>query len=49
VLREALPWITRFHGQTIVIKYGGNAMVDDELKRRSPPTSRCCTSSACGR
>jgi acetylglutamate kinase len=33
VLREALPWITRFHGQTIVIKYGGNAMVDDELKR----------------
>jgi len=33
VLREALPWITQFHGQTIVIKYGGNAMVDDELKR----------------
>jgi acetylglutamate kinase len=33
VLREALPWITRFHGQIIVIKYGGNAMVDDELKR----------------
>jgi acetylglutamate kinase len=33
VLREALPWITRFHGQTIVIKYGGNAMVDGELKR----------------
>ena len=32
VLREALPWITRFHGQTVVIKYGGNAMVDDELK-----------------
>ncbi|HEX2027421.1 MAG TPA: acetylglutamate kinase [Nitriliruptorales bacterium] len=33
VLREALPWITRFHGATVVIKYGGNAMVDDELKR----------------
>ncbi len=33
VLREALPWITRFHGETIVIKYGGNAMVDDILKR----------------
>ena len=33
VLREALPWITRFHNQTIVIKYGGNAMVDGELKR----------------
>ena len=33
VLREALPWITRFHGHTVVIKYGGNAMVDDALKR----------------
>jgi acetylglutamate kinase len=33
VLREALPWITRFHGRTVVIKYGGNAMVDEELKR----------------
>jgi acetylglutamate kinase len=33
VLREALPWITRFHGQTVVIKYGGNAMIDDALKR----------------
>ena len=33
VLREALPWITRFHGQTVVVKYGGNAMVDEELKR----------------
>ena len=33
VLREALPWITRFHGHTIVVKYGGNAMVDEELKR----------------
>lgn len=33
VLREALPWITRFHGHTVVVKYGGNAMVDEELKR----------------
>jgi acetylglutamate kinase len=33
VLREALPWITRFHGQTVVIKYGGNAMVDEDLKQ----------------
>jgi len=33
VLREALPWITEFHGATIVIKYGGNAMVDPDLKR----------------
>ena len=33
VLREALPWITRFHERIVVIKYGGNAMIDDELKR----------------
>jgi len=33
VLTEALPWLEQFHGKTVVIKYGGNAMVDDELKR----------------
>jgi acetylglutamate kinase len=33
VLTEALPYLQRFQGKTIVIKYGGNAMVDDELKR----------------
>lgn len=32
VLTEALPYIQRFAGKTIVIKYGGNAMVDDKLK-----------------
>jgi acetylglutamate kinase len=32
VLTEALPYIRRFSGKTIVIKYGGNAMVDDDLK-----------------
>ncbi|MEV6232418.1 acetylglutamate kinase [Saccharopolyspora shandongensis] len=32
VLVEALPWLQRFHGATVVIKYGGNAMIDDELK-----------------
>ncbi|MDX1509998.1 MAG: acetylglutamate kinase [Nitriliruptorales bacterium] len=32
VLREALPWITRFHGHTVVVKYGGSAMVDEQLK-----------------
>ncbi|MBA1148503.1 acetylglutamate kinase [Ectothiorhodospiraceae bacterium WFHF3C12] len=32
VLTEALPYIRRFHGKTIVVKYGGNAMVDDQLK-----------------
>ncbi|WP_406098122.1 acetylglutamate kinase [Kitasatospora purpeofusca] len=31
-LVEALPWLERFHGKTVVIKFGGNAMVDDELK-----------------
>ncbi len=33
VLREALPWITQFHGSTVVLKYGGNAMVSEERKR----------------
>ncbi len=32
VLMEALPWIRRFYGKTIVIKYGGNAMVEERLK-----------------
>jgi acetylglutamate kinase len=32
-LAEALPYIQRFHGKTIVIKYGGNAMVDEALKQ----------------
>ena len=33
VLAEALPYIQRFHGKTIVIKYGGNAMIDEKLRR----------------
>ena len=32
ILAEALPYIRRFHGKTIVIKYGGNAMTEDRLK-----------------
>ena len=32
VLTEALPYIRRFRGKTIVVKYGGNAMVDEQLK-----------------
>ncbi len=32
VLTEALPYIKKFRGKTIVIKYGGNAMSDDQLK-----------------
>ncbi|MFD4921424.1 acetylglutamate kinase [Streptomyces goshikiensis] len=30
---EALPWLERFQGRTVVVKFGGNAMVDEELKR----------------
>ncbi|HLR13005.1 MAG TPA: acetylglutamate kinase [Burkholderiaceae bacterium] len=33
VLSEALPYIRRFHGSTVVIKYGGNAMTDPALQR----------------
>lgn len=33
VLIEALPYIQRFHGKTIVVKYGGSAMVDVELQK----------------
>ncbi len=32
-LAEALPWLEKYHGKTIVVKYGGNAMTDDALKR----------------
>ena len=32
-LIESLPWLKRYSGQTIVVKFGGNAMVDDDLKR----------------
>ena len=31
-LVDALPWLARFHGKTVVIKYGGNAMTDDTLR-----------------
>jgi acetylglutamate kinase len=31
-LIESLPWLERFHGTTVVIKYGGNAMIDPELQ-----------------
>lgn len=32
-LAEALPWLRQFHGATVVVKYGGNAMTDDALKK----------------
>jgi acetylglutamate kinase len=31
-LIEALPWLERFHGRIVVLKYGGNAMIDDDLR-----------------
>ncbi|MBU2666802.1 acetylglutamate kinase [Actinoplanes bogorensis] len=33
VLVEALPWLERFHGKIVVIKYGGNAMINPELQQ----------------
>ncbi len=33
VLAEALPFLKRFHGKTIVVKYGGNAMTEESLKQ----------------
>ncbi|MQW76216.1 acetylglutamate kinase [Nocardioides sp. dk4132] len=32
-LAGALPWLKRYHGKIVVVKYGGNAMTDDRLKR----------------
>ena len=34
VLIEALPYIQRFNRKIIVVKYGGSAMVDEELKKQ---------------
>ncbi|MBN1613183.1 MAG: acetylglutamate kinase [Deltaproteobacteria bacterium] len=34
ILVEALPYIKRFYNKTIVVKYGGNAMIDEELKNK---------------
>ena len=33
ILAEALPWLKTYHGKVVVVKYGGNAMTDDVLKR----------------
>ena len=45
-LLEALPYIREFHGRTVVIKYGGAAMLDEGCARTSPPTSSCSSTSA---
>lgn len=41
VLIEALPYIQRFNRKIVVVKYGGSAMVDENLKSRSSRTW-CC-------
>ena len=33
VLAEALPYIQKYYGKTIVVKYGGNAMISEELRQ----------------
>ena len=33
ILVDALPWLERFHGKVVVIKYGGNAMISTELQK----------------
>jgi len=38
-LMEALPYIREFHGRTVVIKYGGAAMLDEGLRQPSPDSS----------
>ena len=32
VLIQAMPYIKKFSGETVVVKYGGNAMINEELK-----------------
>ena len=46
LLHEALPYIQRFHGKTIVVKFGGNAMTDEALKWPLPATWSCSSWSA---
>ena len=41
ILAQALPYIRKFHGKTMVIKYGGNAMIDEELKAAFAADALC--------
>ena len=34
VLAQALPYIKRYNGKVVVVKYGGNAMVNEQLKQQ---------------
>ena len=40
ILSQALPYIRKFHGKTIVIKYGGNAMTDPALQQEDRKSTR---------
>ena len=44
ILAQALPYIRKFHGKTIVIKYGGNAMTDPSLAAGLSPKTWYCSS-----
>ena len=36
VLIQAMPYIKKWSGETIVVKYGGNAMINDDLRQGEP-------------
>ena len=42
VLAEALPYMRRYAGQTVVIKYGGHAMGDGRAAASRSPATSCC-------
>ena len=48
-LIESLPWLQAFHGKVVVVKFGGNAMVDEELQRALPKTWLTSAGSASSR
>ena len=45
ILVEALPYLSAFKGKTVVVKYGGNAMLSDDLQKQGPP--RHCVPAPC--
>ena len=48
-LIEALPYIRRFNGATIIVKYGGSAMLDDQLKMNVIKDLLCLSQLVCVR
>ena len=43
-LMEAMPYLEKYQGKVIVIKYGGNAMISDELRSGNIDADPCCHS-----